>query len=137
VTIPKEVAGLVTVKNPHTPQETSTPTGNTNVNGDVMNYAYVTESDEVLSDGTKVMTFVFTDALQKGEMTYWSPITTVRIKDDVLESDFGTETLEALRSTGFGVVVDVDAIQSEGFASATAAFSAFDGQNGSEDEHNL
>lgn len=137
VTIPASVANYVTVKAPHTPQETSTPTGNTNINGDAMNYAYVTESDETLTDGTKVMTFIFTDALQKDEMTYWSPITTVKINDDVLESTIGTTALTTLRTTGFGVTVDVDAIQSEGFASATAAFSAFDGQTGSENEENV
>ena len=135
VTIPKEVANYVEVKAPHTPQETSTPTGNDNIKGEAMNYAYVTQSNNTATDGTVTMTFTFTDALKKDEMTYWSPITTVKLKDDLMESQI--TNINALRTTGFGINVDVDAIQSDGFATAEAAFQAFDGQTGSENEHNV
>lgn len=132
VTIPKEVASYVTVKAPHTPQETTTTGDNKNVYGDVMDYAYLTESDDAV-DGAKIMTFIYTDALMKDEMTYWSPITTVKLNDNLKESDI--VNIQSLREQGFNITVDVDAIQSDGFASAEAAFQAFDAQTGSENEH--
>ncbi|MBR0460542.1 hypothetical protein IJI91_00915 [Candidatus Saccharibacteria bacterium] len=121
VTIPAEVANLVTVKAPHTPQETSTPAGNNNINGVAMNYAYVTETDSTDAAGNKIMTFVFTDALKKNEMTYWSPITTVKINETATEADFANLTAE----NQFGITVDVEAIQSEGFTSAADAFNHY------------
>jgi hypothetical protein len=129
VTIPSNVANYVTVKAPHTPQETTvTGADNTNINGVEMDYAYVTESDGTDANGNTVMTFVYADALKAGEMTYWSPITTVKINDTVKETTFDAQTLATLQSTGFGITVDVDAIQSEGFANAAAAFTAYDAQ---------
>lgn len=137
VTIPANVANLVTVKAPHTPTETSTPSGNTNIDGVEMG-AYITKSESIdATTGDKILTFVYTDALKPGELTYWSPITTVKINDTVKESDFGATTLETLRSTGFGVKVDVDAIQSDGFADATAAWAAFDANAAYENEHDV
>ena len=142
VTIPAEVADIVTVKVPHTPLEESTTAGNNNINDQAMNYAYITSdadrnptnpksssSWDKQADGSIVMTFVYTDALKPNEMTYWSPITAVLINKDLTESDIAalsTKTLEYLRTTGFGITVDVDAIQSEGFTSAADAFAEFD-----------
>jgi len=150
VTIPANVASFITVKAPHTPQETCAPissnnsacqTGaaNENISGvDFSDHKYITRlADTTNANGDTVMTFVYTDALKENEMTYWSPITTVKINETVKESDFTASVLETLRLTGFGVTVDVDAIQSEGFADATAAFAAFDGQAGSENEHDV
>ncbi len=139
VTIDKEVADIVTVKAPHTPQEECAKTkvnnvetciegaANTNKDGvDFSNHKYVTQlADSTDASGNKVMTFVFTDALKKNEMTYWSPITTVKINDNVKESDFTGERAAVLQN-GFGVTVDVDAIQSEGFANAATAFEAYE-----------
>lgn len=149
ITIPEEVAGIITVKDPHTPTEPCAPisgnnlvcqsgAANENINGvDFSNHPYLTRlADYTDANGDTVMTFVYTDALKKNELTYWSPITTVRINDSVKESDFTDSVLETLRSEGFGIKVDVDAIQSEGFASATAAFAAFDGNAAYENEHN-
>lgn len=132
VTIPAEVVNYIDVKAPHTPQETSTTAGNTNINGDAMNYAYVTETEENTASGDRVMTFVFTDALKPEEMTYWSPISKVTLKKDLKESDI--TNINTLRTTGFGVTVDAQAVQADGFATAAAAFAAFDGQSGSDTE---
>lgn len=133
ITIPAAVKNLVTVKDPHTPQEECAQSNNVciqgaanqNINGDdFSNHKYVTKlADSENDNGDKVMTFVYTDALLKDEMTYWSPITTVKINDNVEQDD-----LSALTAPEFGITVDVDAIQSEGFASATAAFAAYDAQ---------
>ncbi len=137
VTIPASVAGLVTVKAPHTPQESCAPvTGNSgacisgaanqNIDGvDFSDHKYITQlADTTNANGDTVMTFVYTDALKANEMTYWSPITTVSINKDVMESEL--TNIAELHTTGFGVIVDVDAIQSEGFADVTAAFNEFD-----------
>jgi predicted ribosomally synthesized peptide with SipW-like signal peptide len=137
VTIPSAVANLVTVKAPHTPQEecalksgtTECQTGAANENidhVDFSNHKYLTQlADTTDNNGNKVMTFIYTDALKPGEMTYWSPITTVKINDNAKLTDFNTTTIE----NGFGITVDADAIQAGGFASATAAFEAYDAQN--------
>lgn len=124
VTIPVEVADSITVKAPHTPQETSTPTGNTNIDGVEMG-AYLTKTETTNDTGDTVLTFVYTSPLKPNEMTYWSPITTVKINDDADMSDFDADTL----ANGFGITVDADAIQAGGFADATTAFAAYDAQN--------
>lgn len=124
VTIPAEVADSITVKAPHTPQETSTPTGNTNIDGVEMG-AYLTKTETTNDAGDTVLTFVYTSPLKPNEMTYWSPITTVKINDNADMDDFTAETL----ANGFGIRVDADAIQAGGFADAAAAFTAYDAQN--------
>ncbi len=123
VTIPANVANLVTVKAPHTPQEPSTPAGNMNIDGVELG-AYLTETDTTNDAGDKIMTFVYTSPLKPNEMTYWSPITTVKINDNVKESDF-----VGLANNGFGITVDADAIQAGGFSTAAEAFAAYDAQN--------
>lgn len=145
VTIPAKVVDSITVKAPHTPQETCaedknhnclTGAANENKDGaDFSNHKYVTQlmygegTNQVGyttdANGNRIMTFIFTDALKSGEMTYWSPITTVRINDNADMSDFDADTL----ANGFGITVDADAIQAGGFADAAAAFAAYDARN--------
>ena len=69
-----------------------------------------------------IYTFIATSPLKKDEMTYWSPISTVKVKDDIEQTD-------VTNINQLTVDVQADAIQSEGFADATAAFAAFDTQN--------
>lgn len=119
VTVPKAYKDIIEIRIPHTPQEETTPAGNTFKNGEDATGKYFTQTTS--TDDDIVYTFVATSPLKKDEMTYWSPITTVKIKDTVKESDL----------TGidqFTVDVQADAIQSEGFADAAAAFAAFDAQ---------
>ena len=135
VTIPEDLVDLVDVHDPSTPQKAVSGGNDTNINGDTLDYAYFTKSEETADNGDKVLVFVFHDALMKDEMTYWSPINIVKIKESVKESDL--TNIDDLRTDGFNIKVDVDAIQSDGFASAEAAFQAFDAQTGSENEHDV
>ena len=69
-----------------------------------------------------VYTFTRTEALKPNEMTYWNVWGTVH-----MDSDVTNEEIADLIPTGkFDVLVQADAIQADGFANATAAFTAFD-----------
>ena len=167
ISIPKSIAGFVTLKVPHTAVEAVASNSDKvdNINGVATEYAYITPADaktsayvsyinastntnkdtagldidSVSTGDNVVLTFVYSDALKPGEMTYWSPINVVKINKSTKESDFDAADLAKYRnpSQGLGITVDVDAIQSEGFASAAAAFQAFDNQAGSENEHDI
>lgn len=92
-------------------------------------YAY-DNNGTVDRDGVKynVYTFTRTEALKPGEMTYWNVWGTVH-----MDSDVTNEEIASLFGEGkpyadgtFPVLVEADAIQADGFADATAAFTAFD-----------
>lgn len=121
VTIPSAYKDIIEIRIPHTPQEETTPSGNTYKNGEDATGKYFTQTSTTTNDGDIVYTFVATSPLKKGEMTYWSPITTVKIKDTVKQGDLAYAGIDR-----FTVKVEADAIQSEGFADAAAAFTAFD-----------
>lgn len=71
-----------------------------------------------------VYTFTRTKALAPGEMTYWNVWGTVH-----MDADVTNEELENLAPNGdFSVLVEADAIQADGFADATAAWTAFDAE---------
>ena len=63
--------------------------------------------------------FTYTEALKPGEMTFWNVWGNIAINKDAT-----TDQLANVKS--FDVIVEADAIQAEGFADATAAFTAFD-----------
>jgi predicted ribosomally synthesized peptide with SipW-like signal peptide len=74
--------------------------------------------------------FTFVDPLAPGQMTFWNVW-----GDIMLSSNATSEQIQALIASGdlttdgsFGVLVQADAIQAEGFADAAAAFAAFDAQ---------
>ena len=75
-----------------------------------------------------VYTFTRIDPLAPGEMTYWNVWGTIRMDTTVTsaqsEALFGENG--SYRDGVFPVLVEADAIQSEGFADATAAWAAFD-----------
>ncbi len=75
-------------------------------------------------DGVKynVYTFTRTAPLAPGEMTYWNVWGTVHMDDDVTNE----EIAKLIPSGEFDVLVEADAIQSDGFADVTAAWAAFD-----------
>ncbi len=143
VTIPAAVANNVTVKIPSTPFTASTgEDANKNIDGQTVAYNYfdMDESTQAYYDyvkshnkstsgmtvtGDVVLTFVVHDALNGGEMTYWSPINTVIVNSDADKADFDDLTTEKK----FGITVDAEAIQADGFDSAAAAFEAYDIQN--------
>ena len=63
--------------------------------------------------------FTYAKALKPGEMTFWNVWGNIAINKDAT-----TDQLANVKS--FDVIVEADAIQAEGFADATAAFTAFD-----------
>ena len=63
--------------------------------------------------------FTYTEALKPGEMTFWNVWGNIAINKDAT-----TNQLANVKS--FDVIVEADAIQAEGFADATAAFTSFD-----------
>lgn len=86
-------------------------------------YAY-DNSGTVDRGGVKYNVYTFTrnEALKPNEMTYWNVWGTVHMDSDVTNGE-----IENLIPNGtFNVLVEADAIQADGFANATAAFTAFD-----------
>ena len=141
VTIPEAVADNVTVKIPSTPFSTTTGNQALNIDDQEVNYAYfdMDQTTQAYYDyvdtnkstsgmtvtGDVVLTFIVHDALNGSEMTYWSPINTVTVNSDAEVSDFSDLTT----AKQFGIKVDAEAIQAGGFATAAAAFEAYDAQN--------
>ena len=86
----------------------------------------------VVREGIKYNVYTFTriDSLAPGEMTYWNVWGTIHMDTTVTSAQ--SEAL--FGETGpypngvFPVLVEADAIQSEGFANATAAWTAFAAQ---------
>ena len=80
-----------------------------------------------------VYTFVRTAPLAAGAMTEWNVWNFIGIDKNATAADIqkaieaGAITVENDVTT-FGVLIQADAIQAEGFADATAAFAAFDAQ---------
>lgn len=74
--------------------------------------------------------FTYVDPVKAGQMTFWNVWGDIKLGDNTTE-----EQIESLISRGFltseskfNVLIEADAIQSEGFADATTAFVAFDAQ---------
>lgn len=82
---------------------------------------YIVERDSI-----KYYSFDFTyeKALAPEEMTFWNCWGNIRIDPNATGDD-----LAKIGPDGFKVLVEADGIQAEGFADATAAFTAFDAQN--------
>ena len=92
-------------------------------------------SGAVVREGVKYNVYTFTriDPLKPNEMTYWNVWGTIHMDTTVTN-----ETIESLFGEGktyangvFPVLVEADAIQADGFANATDAFTAFDAPNAS------
>ena len=88
------------------------------------------QTGSVERDNIKYNVYTFTriDPLAPGEMTYWNVWGTIRMDTTVTsaqsEALFGENG--SYRDGVFPVLVEADAIQSEGFADAAAAWAAFD-----------
>lgn len=83
-----------------------------------------TENVEKNGKQYNVYTFTRTEALKPDEMTYWNVWGTVHMDSNVTNE----EIAELIPNGKFDVLVQADAIQADGFANATAAFTAFDAQ---------
>ncbi len=90
------------------------------------------DSASVVRDGIKYNVYTFTriDPLKAGEMTYWNVWGTIHMDSDVTNEELAEFFGEgkAYADGTFPVLVEADAIQADGFADATAAFTAFDAQ---------
>lgn len=77
--------------------------------------------DKVTRDGIAyyVYDFTYTKALKPGELTFWNAWGNIAIDKNATSEDLA-------KVESFNVLVEADAIQAEGFANATAAFTAFD-----------
>ena len=90
------------------------------------------QTGSVERDNIKYNVYTFTriDPLAPGEMTYWNVWGTIRMDTTVTsaqsEALFGENGIYP--NGVFPVLVEADAIQSEGFADAAAAWAAFDKQ---------
>ena len=90
------------------------------------------QTGSVERDNIKYNVYTFTriDPLAPGEMTYWNVWGTIRMDTTVTSA----QSEELFGENGsypdgvFPVLVEADAIQSEGFADAAAAWAAFDAQ---------
>ena len=90
-------------------------------------------SGKVDRDGRKYNVYTFTrvDPLAPGEMTYWNVCGTIHMDTTVTSA----QSEELFGEDGpypggvFPVLVEADAIQAEGFANATEAWTAFAAQN--------
>ena len=135
--VPTNVADHVTLKVPGTPYEEDT---NTTLDG-VQPYftAVITSTDATTNNTTytayaltangiddyvgytegdyKVYAAVTTQPLNAGEMSFWSPVNTIKINNDVTETT--VDTLNPADS--FGIIVEAEAIQAKTFDNAIEA----------------
>lgn len=75
-------------------------------------------------------TFTYVDPVKAGKMTFWNVWGDIKLGENVTQ-----EQIVDLKNRGFltseskfNVLIEADAIQADGFANATAAFTAFDAQ---------
>ena len=82
------------------------------------------DSGSVVREGVNYNVYTFTriDPLQPKEMTYWNVWGTVHMDADVTNE----EIADLIPDGEFDVLVEADAIQSDSFADAAAAWAAFD-----------
>ncbi|MBQ9017779.1 hypothetical protein IJ118_01815 [Candidatus Saccharibacteria bacterium] len=136
--VPANVADYVTLKVPGTPYEEDT---NTTLDGVQPYFTAVTASTDATSGNTtytayaltangiddyagytegdyKVYAAVTTQPLNAGEMSFWSPINTVKINNDATEAQI---TALGLTDNTFGIIVEADAIQAKTFNNAIEA----------------
>lgn len=71
--------------------------------------------------------FVYTDALEPGEMTFWSPIGAAYVNTTATQEAAQSDLLQdADGNYGIDLIVKADAIQANGFTTAAEAFAAYD-----------
>lgn len=83
-------------------------------------------SDIVIEDGTVTLTFVYTEALEPGAITYYAPFWRFQVMPELDNEDLADLAAEGVENL---ITVRADAIQAEGFDNADDAFAAFDAQN--------
>ena len=121
--IPKAYAADLEVKVPHTPYGDSgddnrayfTAVAKNATSGAYEATTYGTSYEDTIDNVEYVIyAAVTTEALNPGEMTYWSPVNTIKIKDTITET-------QVAPATEINVKVDAQAIQSRTFSDAIEA----------------
>ena len=115
---------------------TATASGEFQHGANGVDWPVIEENGYTDADGLKydVLTFTRTEPLKPGEMTEWNVINYVGIGKNVTSADIQTAVEKGFikklddGTLSVNVLVQADAIQAEGFDSATAAFAAFDAQ---------
>ena len=115
---------------------TATASGEFQHGANGVDWPVIEENGYTDADGLKydVLTFTRTEPLKPGEMTEWNVINYVGIGKNVTSADIQTAVEKGFikvsedGTMSVNVLVQADAIQAEGFDSATAAFAAFDAQ---------
>lgn len=133
--VPTDVADYVTMKVPGTPYEEDVDAQKEGVQGyfTALNKdtsatsdpysAYVLTTHGIddytgyTENGYKVYTAITTQPVNAKEMTFWSPVNTVKINEDVQESTVA----ELAPGESFGIVVEAQAIQAKTFDNAVQA----------------
>ena len=123
--IPATDADKLDVKVPHTPYSNAESEGGkayfTAITKDDTTGKYVAKEydaapyEETIDNVTyKVYSAVTTEVVKPGEMTYWSPVNTIKIKNELTEAQVAPETV-------FNIKVDAQAIQATTFDDAITA----------------
>lgn len=121
--VPTEYADKLEIKVPHTPYSNADSEGGkayftavTKGDSGYVAKAYDADPYEETIDNVtyKVYSAVTTEPIEPGEMTYWSPVNTIKIKDALTETDIAPETV-------INVKVDAQAIQATTFDDAITA----------------
>ncbi len=91
------------------------------------NFADNANGIEVMRDNKEYYycDFIYAEALEPQEMTKYSPISKVYLLPTATQHDIAALNLT---NAHFDVLVEVDAIQADGFADAVSAFAAFDNE---------
>lgn len=89
--------------------------------------AQTVELEKVTIDGVEYVqyAFVYNEALEAGEMTYWPAFWQFKLLETVTSEDVAAL---ALTDATFNIILQADAIQADTFATAADAFAAFDVQ---------
>ena len=81
--------------------------------------------DIVIKDGVVTLTFTYVNPLEAGAVTYYAPFWRFQVMPELDNADLaGLQGIDVKHA----ITVTAEAIQSEGFADANAAFAAFDAQ---------
>lgn len=122
--VPSTYADKLEFNIPHTPYSNATSEGGKayftaitkDATGKYVEKAYDADPYTETIDNVeyKVYAAVTTEAVKPNEMTYWSPINTVKIKNDMTESDIAPESV-------LSVKVDAQAVQAATFDDAVTA----------------
>ena len=138
--VPKNINDKITINMPSSgyfeDSDTTTPeidpyfTLVEKVNGQYVPAASVTDSSALktykgyLEDNYMVYTAVVNVALKPGEMTFWSPVNTIKLNDNTQNNDSTATATYVAPGSLFDIVVEAQGVQARTFSNALEAFNA-------------